>query len=190
MQHLVEHSSSGRLHSQDATLSASTSTTSVSSQIRDPDALLSLPEFIRESVPDAVQLKMQLADPRALLSLPEFVREPVSEPPTRPSPPPVRRKSFKGMRNRSMSAPPLAWLLQSSSRPSSPVQGAETRRPRSAKSRRTGSSSGITPPPQSKHSMNQFVIRKLMSGDAIVQPNWRCSMSRSTTRTCIMSWCS
>ncbi|OCH86338.1 hypothetical protein OBBRIDRAFT_738197 [Obba rivulosa] len=148
VQHLMEHSSAGRLHSQDASHSASTSTLSVSSQLKDPEALLSLPEFIREAVPDAVQLKMQLADPRALLSLPDFVREPVPETLARPAPPAVRRKSFKGMRSRSMSAPPLAWLLTTGSRPSSP--GADAHRPRSAKSRRTGSSSGITPPPQSE----------------------------------------
>ncbi|KAH9852331.1 HECT-like ubiquitin-conjugating enzyme-binding-domain-containing protein [Lenzites betulinus] len=143
---LVRHSDAGRLHSQDAVL--------VKNKVKDPEAMLSLPEFIREGVPDGMQLKMQMEDPKALLSLPEFVREPV---PTRleepsPLPPPLsRKKSFKGMRSRSMSAPPLAWLLPSSPRSSSPgtpegKEGKESKRSRLSRSKRPGSSSGITTP--------------------------------------------
>lgn len=146
MTRLVRHSDAGRLHSQDAVL--------VKNKVKDPEAMLSLPEFIREGVPDGMQLKMQMEDPKALLSLPEFVREPV---PTRleepsPLPPPLsRKKSFKGMRSRSMSAPPLAWLLPSSPRSSSPgtpegKEGKESKRSRLSRSKRPGSSSGITTP--------------------------------------------
>ncbi|CDO76456.1 hypothetical protein BN946_scf184600.g5 [Trametes cinnabarina] len=147
---LVRHSDAGRLHSQDAVLP--------NNKVKDPEAMLTLPEFIRESVPQAVQLKMQMEDPKALLSLPEFVREPLPEhlnQPT-PRPPPLsRKKSFKGMRSRSMSAPPLAWLLPSSSTspravsPSTPPEGKEvkeSKRSRLSRSLRPGSSSGIATP--------------------------------------------
>lgn len=125
--------------------------------------MLSLPEFILEGVPEGMQLKMQMEDPKALLSLPEFVREPV---PTRsspqPTPPPAiaRRRSFRGLRSRSMSAPPLAWLLNTASRSTSPIaEGSEKEKerdkekekePRRAKlgrTKRPGSSSGIPLPP-------------------------------------------
>ncbi|KAI0631343.1 HECT-like ubiquitin-conjugating enzyme-binding-domain-containing protein [Trametes polyzona] len=144
---LVRHSDAGRLHSQDAVLPKT--------KTRDPEAMLSLPEFIREGVPEGVQLKMQMEDPKALLSLPEFVREPVPEHLSQPSPrpPPLsRKKSFKGMRSRSMSAPPLAWLLPSSPRSSSPgtppegKEVKESKRSRLSRSKRPGSSSGITTP--------------------------------------------
>ncbi|KAL7277175.1 hypothetical protein ACG7TL_009023 [Trametes sanguinea] len=128
------------------------------SKVKDPEAMLTLPEFIRESVPEAVQLKMQMEDPRALLSLPEFVREPLPEHLSQPTPrpPPLsRKKSFKGMRSRSMSAPPLAWLLPSSSTspravsPSTPPEAKEvkeSKRSRLSRSLRPGSSSGISTP--------------------------------------------
>ncbi|KAI0370636.1 hypothetical protein BV20DRAFT_966594 [Pilatotrama ljubarskyi] len=144
---LVRHSDAGRLHSQDAVLPMT--------RTKDPDAMLSLPEFIREGVPEAVQLKMQMEDPKALLSLPEFVREPVPEhlaQPTARPPPLSRKKSLKGMRSRSMSAPPLAWLLPSSPRAASPStppevkEMKEPRRSRLSRSKRPGSSSGITTP--------------------------------------------
>ena len=126
--------------------------------------MLSLPEFIREGVPEGMQLKMQMEDPKALLSLPDFIREPVPERLTPQGPPPTslnRKKSFKGLRSRSMSAPPLAWLLNSSSprsgSPSIPEtpetpgekekKEKEPRRMRLSRSKRPGSSSGITPSP-------------------------------------------
>ena len=76
---------------------------------KDPDAMLSLPEFIREGVPEGVQLKMQMEDPKALLSLPEFVREPVpSRFSPQPTPPPTmsRKRSFSTIFS-NMS--PLIW---------------------------------------------------------------------------------
>ena len=119
--------------------------------------MLSLPEFIREGIPEGVQLKMQMEDPRALLSLPEFVREPLPDP--SPPPPPrtplnavSRKKSFRGLRSRSLSAPPLAWLLSSprSSSPNTPEEKErekETKKSRRiSRAKRPGSSSGIASP--------------------------------------------
>ncbi|TFY78782.1 hypothetical protein EWM64_g5233 [Hericium alpestre] len=57
---LIEHSDAGRMHSQDASFQAS--------KLKDPDALLSLPEFMRESVPSAL---LPQPDPRTLLTLPD-----------------------------------------------------------------------------------------------------------------------
>ena len=116
--------------------------------------MLSLPEFIREGVPEGVQLKMQMEDPRALLSLPEFVREPIPEEsvpqPRTPVSTVSRKKSFKGLRSRSLSAPPLAWLLPSP-RSSSPLTLDEKekdakRSKRLSRTKRPGSSSGIATP--------------------------------------------
>lgn len=117
--------------------------------------MLSLPEFIREGVPEGMQLKMQMEDPKALLTLPELLREPVPEHMVQPQPrpPPLsHKKSFKGMRSRSMSAPPLAWLLPSSPRSSSPgtppelKEAKESKRSRMSRLKRPGSSSGISTP--------------------------------------------
>ncbi|KAJ3715053.1 HECT-like ubiquitin-conjugating enzyme-binding-domain-containing protein [Lentinula raphanica] len=113
---LAEHSDAGRLHDQDALLQKKT---------KDPDAMLSLPEFIREAIP-ADSLRVQ--NPKALLTLPEFIKE--APPPqisitrstsTLPIPAPsggalARLKHKTKNRDRSMSAPPLAWLRSSSSK--------------------------------------------------------------------------
>jgi hypothetical protein len=101
---LAEHSGARRMHAQDATFS--------SPRLKDPDALLTLPEFIRESVPPALQPP---PDPNTLLSLNEAAREPadLSIPST---PHLITKSSFKGLRNRSMSAPALSWLLPTSSK--------------------------------------------------------------------------
>lgn len=105
---LAEHSGARRMHAQDATFS--------SPRAKDPDALLTLPEFIRESIPAALQSP---PDPNALLSLDEAARE---QPPAQsiPSTPPhlLTKSSFKGLRNRSMSAPALSWLLPTGSKSS------------------------------------------------------------------------
>ncbi|TBU28039.1 HECT-like ubiquitin-conjugating enzyme-binding-domain-containing protein [Dichomitus squalens] len=146
---LARHSDAGRLHSQEAVLAKK--------KFKDPDAMLTLPEFIREGVPQEVQLQMQINDARAMLSLPEFVREPVPEhiQPAAPPPTPIsRRKSFRQLRSRSLSAPPLAWLLNQSPRSSSPnlpetPEGEKEKEPKKIKLRtkRPGSSSGIVAPP-------------------------------------------
>ncbi|EEB89193.1 hypothetical protein MPER_12735 [Moniliophthora perniciosa FA553] len=111
VEQLAEHSSAGRLHNQDAVLGP---------KIKDPNALLTLPEFIREAVPpDALRLE----DPRALLTLPEFVKEippphimaKLNSTPVSPTPSTISRLKKKS-RDRSISAPPLAWLRSSSSK--------------------------------------------------------------------------
>ncbi|KAH9941869.1 HECT-like ubiquitin-conjugating enzyme-binding-domain-containing protein [Epithele typhae] len=155
---LVRHSDAGRLHGQEAA--------PMRNKLKDPHAMLSLPEFMRESVPEGMRLKMQMEDSHAMLSLPEFVREPIPES-LRPSPPPTvvsRKKSFRGLRSRSLSAPPLAWLLSTSPRSSSPAtpstpeekeekketekgKDPEKRRSILNRAKRPGSSSGFTPPP-------------------------------------------
>jgi ubiquitin-protein ligase E3 D len=75
--------------------------------------LLTLPEFIREGVPRALQPQL---DPNALLTLDEAAREHPS-PPLTPGPHAFQRPQLsKGLRNRSMSAPALSWLLPASSK--------------------------------------------------------------------------
>ncbi|THH19287.1 hypothetical protein EW146_g1847 [Bondarzewia mesenterica] len=129
---LIEHNAVGRMHSQDASFQPPK--LKDTPKCRDPDALLTLPEFIRESIPSGLQ---RPADPNAMLSLPEFVREAMPESAPPPPPPVSRSSSKKGLRNRSMSAPALNWLL-----PSGPRPGSETRITKSARSSRPGSSSG------------------------------------------------
>lgn len=72
--------------------------------------MLSLPEFIREAVPNALQPQ---PNPNVLLTLDEAARERPSTPGPRPL---QQTKSSKGLRNRSMSAPALSWLLPTSSK--------------------------------------------------------------------------
>jgi len=81
--------------------------------MKNPEVLLTLPEFIRESVPPEVVK----ADPRAVLTLPEFMKEPV---PPDVDPPKVATKkgSIKRLRNRSLSAPSLDWIFSSSAKTS------------------------------------------------------------------------
>ncbi|KAJ4000162.1 HECT-like ubiquitin-conjugating enzyme-binding-domain-containing protein [Lentinula boryana] len=113
---LAEHSNAGRLHDQDASLQKKT---------KDPDAMLSLPEFIREAVPTD---SLKIHNPKTLLTLPEFIKE---APPLHmissrstsalPTSTPsggalARLKSKTKNRDRSMSAPPLAWLRSTSSK--------------------------------------------------------------------------
>ncbi|KAG7095414.1 hypothetical protein E1B28_006163 [Marasmius oreades] len=114
--HLAEHSSAGRLHDQDAVLQPI--------KVKDPNALLTLPEFIKEAMP---MERQQLLDPQALLTLPEFVKE---MPPPHilakmnsgsASPPSSTISRLKKKnRDRSSSAPPLSlsWLRSSSSKSS------------------------------------------------------------------------
>lgn len=108
MEHLASYSGAGRLHKQDAVSP---------SKIKDPHALLTLPEFIREPLPATARSRPPLEDPRALLTLPEFVREP---PPPHLDEIDAERpeidKLKKANRSRSSSAPSLSWLLSSPSR--------------------------------------------------------------------------
>ncbi|KAH6908353.1 HECT-like ubiquitin-conjugating enzyme-binding-domain-containing protein [Coprinopsis sp. MPI-PUGE-AT-0042] len=94
---LIMHSGAGRMHGQDAILQP---------RVRDPQAMLTLPEFIKENVPADSDL---LRDPSVMLTLPEFVAQSI---------PPENMEIAKGKksrRSRSLSAPPLAWLRQSRS---------------------------------------------------------------------------
>ncbi|KAJ7640786.1 HECT-like ubiquitin-conjugating enzyme-binding-domain-containing protein [Mycena polygramma] len=104
--HLADYSDARRLHGQDAVLQPT--------RTKNPEAMLTLPEFIREAVPRTV-----LEDPKALLTLPEFVKE--APPPnikqsSPPSTPPVSAIRKKPIRHRSLSAPSLSWLRSSTSR--------------------------------------------------------------------------
>ncbi|KAJ7037956.1 HECT-like ubiquitin-conjugating enzyme-binding-domain-containing protein [Mycena alexandri] len=103
--HLAEYSDSRRLHGQDAVLQPT--------RMKNPEAMLTLPEFMREAIPHDVQLE----DPKAMLTLPEFVKE-MPPPHVKLSPPTAPRSAIrkKPIRTRSMSAPSLSWLRPSSSR--------------------------------------------------------------------------
>jgi hypothetical protein len=97
--------------------------------------LLTLPEFIREAVPHTLQPQL---DPNALLTLDEAAREHPS-PPLTPGPHTFQRpQPSKGLRNRSMSAPALSWLLPASSKSAGvenavrPSKESSSRRPSSA----------------------------------------------------------
>ncbi|KZS96235.1 hypothetical protein SISNIDRAFT_407377 [Sistotremastrum niveocremeum HHB9708] len=115
VEQLINHSGIRRIDSQDALPTVSTT-------LRNPETMLTLPEFIREPLPVGVNVQ----DPEAMLTLPEFVSEPVPANLVTPPPPPLGLKRSKSRilgRNRSSSAPPLAWLLpgsNSSSRSASP----------------------------------------------------------------------
>ncbi|EJD51155.1 hypothetical protein AURDEDRAFT_57237, partial [Auricularia subglabra TFB-10046 SS5] len=124
VEQLAQHSDARRLHSQDAVLQVP--------RLKDPHAMLTLPEFIREPIPATV-IAQDLDDPMTLLTLPEFVRESQPPPPQEQStsskgneaPLPASRshmlpaaKSLRRLRtsmtrSRSLSAPPLAWLKAS-----------------------------------------------------------------------------
>jgi ubiquitin-protein ligase E3 D len=143
----VTHSNARRLTSQDAVLHKP-SVASLNTRTRNPDALLTLPEFIREAIPDTVD---RARDPETLLSLPEFVRE---------NPPPAHesannligtstsklKKPFKPSRSRSLSAPPLsfAWFLPgSTSNPRTPSPLSESKSTTSAQSGGNGRNSPL-----------------------------------------------
>lgn len=104
MEQLLHHSDAGRIHSQDAVL-----------QIKDPEALLTLPEFIREPLPDSERRK----DLQGLVSLPDFVREPIPSYMSSQNQNRLGKHNSKHQkRNRSSSEPPLAWpwLLSSAAK--------------------------------------------------------------------------
>ncbi|KAF8155876.1 HECT-like ubiquitin-conjugating enzyme-binding-domain-containing protein [Crassisporium funariophilum] len=103
VEQLAQHSEAGRIHEQDAVLQV---------KIKDPEAMLTLPEFMREALPQSERRK----DSEALLTLPEFVKEspPANESQYDFEPPELPNVKTKKRRHRSLSAPPLAWLLSSS----------------------------------------------------------------------------
>lgn len=104
VEELMKHSAAGRMHGQDAVLTP---------KIKDPQAKLTFPEFIREPIPPDSEL---LQDPSIMLSLPEFVAQ--HDPEEQSSGTRIRiqsDRSKKKNRSRSLSAPPLAWLRSKSS---------------------------------------------------------------------------
>ncbi|KAJ7167365.1 HECT-like ubiquitin-conjugating enzyme-binding-domain-containing protein [Mycena crocata] len=103
VEHLADYSDAGRFHGQDAVLQPT--------RTKNPEAMLTLPEFIREALPSTIGRD----DPKAMLTLPEFVKE---MPPPQPSLPttPASAIRKKPIRTRSMSAPSLSWLRSSASR--------------------------------------------------------------------------
>ncbi|KAJ7126164.1 HECT-like ubiquitin-conjugating enzyme-binding-domain-containing protein [Mycena epipterygia] len=103
VEHLADYSDAGRFHGQDAVLH--------STRTKNPEAMLTLPEFIRESVPDTVRLE----DPKAMLTLPEFVKE-TPPPHVHTSTAPASAIRKKSSRHRSVSAPSMSWLRSSASR--------------------------------------------------------------------------
>jgi ubiquitin-protein ligase E3 D len=103
VEQLANHSNAGRLHAQDAILQPP--------KIKDLDAPMTLPEFLRESM---AECQRKTAHSEALLSLPEFFKEPVPDYITTKPPNVVRVK--KKSRTRSMSAPSLSWLRPSSAK--------------------------------------------------------------------------
>ena len=178
VEHLAQHSDAGRLHSQDAVFST-TPTMRVRShpelsQIKDPHAMLSLPEFIREGVPEVIQRRMDRdRDPHALLTLPEFIKEnpspellrPTSARPARGTSisysngipeiqdhdtltPPVATRAMKSSRSRSVSEP-LSWFLSKSSSPT-PPSGLGTKRSSTKKAQRQSSPHDKVPEIQGK----------------------------------------
>lgn len=134
-----------------------------SSKTLDPCALLSLPEFIREGVPEEIVQEMEIRrDAETLMTLPEFIKQypqpefmrsasstdmdgrpDLSEPDFSTSPLAVRPAKN---RSRSMSEP-LSWLLSgSNSRSSSPIGGSSsTSRKSKSKLSRPRSSNGSVP---------------------------------------------
>ncbi|KAI0036116.1 HECT-like ubiquitin-conjugating enzyme-binding-domain-containing protein [Vararia minispora EC-137] len=88
---LLEHSGAGRMTAQDAVFTAG-------ERARDPEALLTLPEFIRESVPRSAP--------------PENDRGREPEEPASAVQTLLRRKSLRSLRSRSLSAPAIGWFLQ------------------------------------------------------------------------------
>ncbi|PSR99308.1 hypothetical protein PHLCEN_2v4167 [Hermanssonia centrifuga] len=167
VEQLAKHSDAGRLHSQDAVFLAPVRTRSqpqLASELQDPHALLTLPEFIREGIPEPVEERMEAElDPEALLTLPEFIKQYPQPEPVRPAhtprgqsishwylgsrqqhdeSPPATVRPTKSNRSRSMSEP-LSWLLSgSSSRSSSPssASGPVLKKPRSGRLSRPKSS--------------------------------------------------
>lgn len=102
---------------------------------RDPEALLSLPEFVKEPVPERLlhPPKHSRGKSYSLSRREEDSSEDIS------APKPV--KASKKNRSRSLSAPPLAWLLSPSSR-TSPVSNSGEKKSKSARSSRPGSRPG------------------------------------------------
>ncbi|KZT24895.1 hypothetical protein NEOLEDRAFT_1134599 [Neolentinus lepideus HHB14362 ss-1] len=130
VEQLAHHSDARRLHSQDAAFQPP--------RERDPEALLSLPEFIRESMP---RFPTAPADLNTLVDDAETLDN--NAPAFGMHSSLARLRSRKSVRSRSLSSPPLSWLLSSTSRSSSTVpESKPMKRPKSSGSKsRSGRSS-------------------------------------------------
>ncbi|THH11426.1 hypothetical protein EW145_g657 [Phellinidium pouzarii] len=123
LEHLSAHSNTRRIASQDAVFQPT--------KTRSPDVLLTLPEFINEQISEELQQELE-KDPNALLTLSEIVKEPPPAPTPRSSLSPESLKSnklhFKSLtkRSRSLSAPPLSWLIPSLGRTTPPRSSPES----------------------------------------------------------------
>jgi ubiquitin-protein ligase E3 D len=126
---LAKHSDAGRLHDQEAVFHPPKS--------KNPEALLSLPEFIREPIPTNALLRL---NPQTILSLPEFINEPVPESPMSTVLPPTDTDTMKNLRGRSMSAPSLSWIFNPTPKSPSPIAAEK----KSHRRKRPGTSGGST----------------------------------------------
>jgi hypothetical protein len=122
---LVQHSSHGRLHSQDAILPSS---------LKERENISNSTGALDRSSQDP-WTDVETNDPNTMMTLPEFVKShpgPSRKPPSpvvlsHPSTPRLLKKSSKlglqGLqgRGRSNSAPPLAWLTGRTTAPRSPL---------------------------------------------------------------------
>ncbi|KDQ58353.1 hypothetical protein JAAARDRAFT_34152 [Jaapia argillacea MUCL 33604] len=150
VEQLAKHSDAGRMRNQEAVLQPT--------KMKDPEALLTLPEFIREAIPQG----SLTTDPKALVSLSDFMKEPVPEHLVRTPRSSATlsransqksqksqksRKSIEtgdetgGRRGRSLSAPPLSWLLPQSLRSSTSDLGSSTESISESKSSKKSKSS-------------------------------------------------
>ena len=163
VEHLAAHSSAGRLHNQDAILP---------STIKDPEALLTLPEFMREPLPPGSL--SQLRDPNTLLTFPEFVREQAFHDEISSDSHETEKK--KKNRLRSSSAPSLTWLL-SSSRSGSTSSTVSSLHPRSR----------VTSPVPAGELPFRQLTRLPSNGPRSFQLNSRRIILRRTMRIFIMS---
>ncbi|KAH8829406.1 HECT-like ubiquitin-conjugating enzyme-binding-domain-containing protein [Flagelloscypha sp. PMI_526] len=112
MNTLALHSSAGRLHNQDSLPPSSRH------RLKNPETMLSLPEFIRESLPKDIE---QQREDERMMTLPEFVREPPpsthhdsnanAEDPTASSSSVSKKASLRSLtRSRSKSLSSFPWL--------------------------------------------------------------------------------
>lgn len=163
----------GRLHDQDAVLHPP--------RIRNPDAMLTLPEFMRESLP----MEVIQADPQAVLTLPEFMREPMP-PAMGPTliAPSAETASKRLLRSRSMSAPSLAWIFGQSPSPKSPSPGPSEKKSHHRR-KRPGTSSGSISVSSGRSCSPITWIFQLTRHKQRV---WTFTTSLSITRICNTSW--
>ncbi|KAF7325950.1 hypothetical protein MKEN_00445900 [Mycena kentingensis (nom. inval.)] len=103
VEHLADYSDAGRFHQQDAIFQPP--------RTKNPEAMLTLPEFMREPLPESLRTQ----DPNAMLTLPEFVKE-TPPPPRSPPITPASAIRKKPVRSRSLSGSSLSWLRSSTSR--------------------------------------------------------------------------